>query len=183
MIFYHNSTGGVFFDSFSEAMNCDKDSRYSIFSLISHSFLTEGYYEFLLEYPETVGFNHWRQSLLPWNDNEVLGNKAQGYQGISISWNKNSWGGLVLSNNYFQPQNNMSTLLDGSAGTNDWWFSIGCVNPTIFFYPMYPGPGVTINTTYLWLRIDNLNVLSKSTNNLLMKKSLIQLFSLLIFFL
>ena len=156
MIFYHDSVSGGFFSSLQEAMFCENPNRYSIFSKIDKNYKIEGYYEFLLEYPGVSGFNRWKQSELPWSIPEEIGKIATGYIPINISWSGFGFGGLVKSNNN---NNGGITLLDGSAGTNYWFYAIGCVNPDVY-QPYYPGPSTTVGYSKLWIK----NSVQTSTN-------------------
>jgi len=153
-IFSQNSSNGSVFRDFEHVMFSDENNLYSIFKLLNSKFLINNSYEFLLEYPEFTGYNRWRQQLLPWNNNETIGFKAQGYEAISISWSGQSWGGLVRSNNPYET----AALLDGSAGHNNWHYAIGCVKN--YYTPKMPGPNDQLATQVkLWIRLDNLNLL------------------------
>jgi len=164
MIFNHDIDQGGYFNNFSDAMYSLNPHKYSIFQLISPDFITDGYFEFLLEYPDVSGFNQWRQDLLPWNNTEVNDENAKGYQGISISWNASQWGGLVLSNNYYSATYNVSTLLDGSAGHVNWWYAIGCINPSSLYEGFMPGPNELVKKACLWMRIDKMELLIPQSN-------------------
>jgi len=157
-IFYHNSVGGVFFSNFSHGMFSLEPNLYSIFSLITDDFRIDGKFEFLLEYPGSSGYNRWRQSFLPWNNNEVSGKKAEGYENIYITWSGSDWGGLVKSNNGY----GLYTLIDGSAGKNLWHYAIGCISTR--YSPRFPGPnGGTVLECRLWIRMSDLSLIKKET--------------------
>jgi len=146
LAFYHNSTGGVFFENHNEAINCDGLQKYSILSEIDERFKFNNKFEFLLEYPGRAGSNRWVQTLNPLFDQERKGYKATGYANIWANWTVNSWGGLVKS------LDSDCTLLDGAAGqTPFWWYSIGAICQ--FYTPAFPGPGVTVTQVRLWVRI------------------------------
>jgi len=152
MIFYHDSVSGGFFSSLEEAMFSENPNKYSIFSKIGDEYKIDGYYEFLLEYPTFDGYNRWKQSDLPWKNEEISGKSANGYTPINISWNSYNWGGLVKSRNSNHPG---ITLLDGSAGSDYWFYAIGCVDPYTY-NPNYPGPFYSaIRYSRLWIRIQN----------------------------
>jgi len=155
LIFNHDLVNGQYFTDLNQTMLNFEVSRYSLFGLLNQKFKTSGYYEFLLEYPEIVGCNQWRQSLLPWEDTEVIGKQAIGYTPINISWTNNFWGGLVKSNNHYTQVYNSLTLLDGSAGNDYWYYSIGCVRPSTNWSPDIPGPSSRVKKAKLWLRLDN----------------------------
>ena len=91
---------------------------------------------------------------MPWEDIEVLNQQAIGYKPISISWS-DYWGGLVKSNNGFEGV----VLLDGSAGLNHWWYSLGVINPGQY-NPFYPGPcSSLVYRSTLWIRVSSPSVL------------------------
>ena len=151
-IFYHNSTGGKYFKNISHTLNSNSLQLYSILDKLNQNFSIDGYYEFLLEYPGYVGYNRWKQLLLPFNDFETT-TSAKGYTEISCSWKEQYWGGLVRSSRSTQ------ILLDGSAGHINWFYSIGVISPAEY-YPKFPGPSInnqviTVYEVYLWIRILN----------------------------
>jgi len=159
-IFYHDSTGGVFFTSYTEGESTNQPQKFSILKTIDDRFKYNNKFEFLLEYPEVSGYNRWRQSLNPLYDNEVANQKATGYEPISISWTGEYWGGLVrttLSSASFP------CLIDGSAGNERWWYAIGLISPQ--FSPNIPGPSyatssnsILLKKVKLWVRIDNTKI-------------------------
>jgi len=152
LVFYHNSYGSVYFSSFSEALSCNMANKFSILGSMNETYKFNGKYEFLLEYPGVVGYNWWRQSLLPTSETEN-GVSATGYEPVSISWPGHQWGGLMRSTR------TDATLLDGSRETGFWWFSIGCI--TKEFNPRIPGPYVNDSINHvvfevkLWVKISD----------------------------
>jgi len=160
-LFYHNSVGSIYFANRNEALYTIGTSKYSILSTLNTSFIVNGAYEFLLEYPNVPGYNRWRQNLRPMDNPDVTGSVASGYSPIHIDWNEMYWGGLVLSSQ-------SSTLLDGSCHTSHFWYSIGETSKT--YSPGYPGPYPNIVTQcYLWVRIDGSQIrypiITKSKNS------------------
>jgi len=154
-VFYHYSGSGSRFSGYSEALNCDSTDKFSILGRLNQTFQNGGKYEFLIQYPQVSGYNRWRQSLLPYDDIEKTGNQAQGYEPVSISWNGQFWGGLVRSTQ------TSWTIIDGSAGHTNWWYSVGTMDVQI--WPnQFPGPALTdeqwilVNCVELWIRIDHL---------------------------
>ena len=157
-IFYHKSTGGVFFKNFSQSMFSLDPNLYSIFSFLDDRFKINGKFEFLLEYPELSGYNRWRQALLPWNNDEITGNAAEGYENVYNTWSGSYWGGLVKSNHGC----GVHTLIDGSAGTIYWHYAIGCTST--YYSPQYPGPdGYLVVECCLWIRLSDTSLLNKET--------------------
>ena len=134
-----------FFANFDETLKCNKPQLYSILGDLNESYQINGSYEFLLEYPSVIGYNRWIQSLLPQNNNDAL--LVQGYKPISISWNYEYWNGLVRSTVTH------STLIDGSVGSSNWYYSIGCIYSP--WAPNFPGPNSTLLLTEvsLWIRV------------------------------
>ena len=148
-IFYHNSTSQIFFQNKTEALNCNLFHKYSILNEINNKFLINGKYEFLLEYPELIGYNRWFQTQNPLYQND---NNRIGYSSINLSWTGKYWEGLGLSNNE-------GTFLDGSNYLNYWWYSIGSINSDGGLNK-FPGPAISntigyyVSYVYLWIRID-----------------------------
>jgi len=148
-VFYHYSGSGVLFSNSSEALNCDQLNKFSVLGGLNGNYAPNGKFEFLLEYPGILGYNRWKQTHLPYLNPEVNGQCAIGYEPVSISWNSQYWCGLVASSH---PE---VTVLDGSAGFEEWYYSIGTMKDE--WWPKYiPGPGVLVNEVKLWIRIDNI---------------------------
>ena len=163
-IFYHNSTNGKkFYKQYRNEMEyINEEDRFSILGLITDDFKVEnGYYEFLLKYPEHPGgFNHWQQKVFPLTA-EV--NTDIGYHrcdGCNITWDGMTWNGLANSNRTDQ------TFIDGCNNKKYWWYAIGAMqahnsNESLQF----PGPasdneGYRVYSVYLYLRITD-EMLSK----------------------
>ena len=143
-IFYHNSSNQCFFANQNEALKCDTFQKFSILGDINENFLINGKYEFLLEYPEVIGYNRWVQNVNPIFQSD---SSIPGYFGIQISWNTNYWGGLTKSSR------STWTLLDGSVGHSDWFYAIGSY---VAYGPsQFPGPNRAVSLCYLWIRVDD----------------------------
>ena len=159
-IFHHNSTGNIYFNSKSEALSCNSEKKFSLLGNLGEYDKIDGFFEFLLEYPELSGYNRWKQEVNPLliAENSNL-SPATGYQPISISWNGSFWGGLVKSSH-------SDTFLDGSTNIEYYWYSIG----QLFDYKNtggFPGPNnIIVKECILWLRIspNNINHCSKLSN-------------------
>lgn len=151
-VFHHNSKSGtVLFTSDSEVLNSDTQNKQSILNKIDVFKGNDDKYEFLLEYPQISGYNRWKQSERPQDDNLADGNsdaKATGYEAISISWSGNDWGGLTLSTT---PD---STYIDGSVGSGKWYYSIGAKKAYKNGIPAPDGSSLS-GTVDLWIRIDD----------------------------
>lgn len=91
-----------------------------VFYLILNNYQSKDGFEFLLEYSDLTGYNRWKQSSNPLTitKNSSM-KKVPGYTPIKISWDSNGWGGLAKSNNG-------TSLLDGSVGSNENFYAIGC---------------------------------------------------------
>ena len=148
-IFHHNSQNGDFFINSNEVLFSNKTNKYSILGYINDSWKINNSFEFLLEYPQLIGYNRWKQSLHP-KDNPEIGdnNKAIGYEAINITWKEQKWGGLVKSNPGDQ------TFIDGSCGSiGHYWYSIGLY---VSFNGGIPGPNyIVVNEVILWIRTVN----------------------------
>jgi hypothetical protein len=154
-IFFHNCTGEVFFTSKEEAKFIITEKKYSLLSKINPTMKINGKYEFLLEYP--TGFsNQWRQSNSPLDEKEDLANgpyNVTGYEDVNVTMKEHFWGGLVVST---RPH----TLLDGSVGYKDWFYSVGLVNPNDWAYSGHiPSNDLGVDSLYLWIKV-NANIIS-----------------------
>lgn len=150
-VFYHNMAGGFFRDSV-EVLNTNTTYKYSVLDYIQ-KLKPQGddKYTFRLEYGNVVS-NIWRQTNRP--QDEVLadttnGTPVTGYEPISIVHTGGYWGGLAKSTT------TAKTLIDGSTGHGNWWYSIGTyaahVNNTSF--PGYNNTNVT--ECSLWMKLDD----------------------------
>jgi len=118
LLFFHNSTNGVYFQDEIEVLSTDQKQKYSILGILNENHKMNGYFEFLLEYPEIPGFNRWKQSINPrsvFDSSEV----DIGYVPVNISWTNNSFGGLAKST-YSQ-----QTYIEGSIRHSRWFYAIG----------------------------------------------------------
>ena len=159
-IFYHDCRNNNFFNNYSEAIYSLNSKKFSILKNITDKYKINNFFEFLLEYPEVSGYNQWKQSLNPIDNIENSNPTALGYIPISISWNAWNWGGLVLSSS------SSWTLLDGSVGVSNWYYSVGSYFNT-HYKPYFPGPAFTnsddyrVSEVYLWVKL-NYNPLKTS---------------------
>jgi hypothetical protein len=116
LIFRHKyETDADLFTSESEVLSCNSKKKFSILGTIDESFRSNGVYEFLLEYPEVEGFNHWTQTKNPVT---CQPNTENGYKGIHISWSSWYWHGLSRSST-------SSTFIDGSPFHGTFYYAIG----------------------------------------------------------
>jgi len=152
-IFHHNSSGGGMFRDFSHAINSDEPNLYSILHKVTDDYKISGKYEFLLEYPELSGYNRWKQSLHPLYEKDDT-NPVKGYEAISISWDVQYWGGLTKSSR------SGNTLIDGSCGHTNWYYSIGAYKNHEWISSVcpstkdcFPGPADKKKEVILWVRV------------------------------
>ena len=156
-IFFHNSTGRVYFTENDNPLYINEPQKFSILGFITEKFRISDFYEFLLEKnPEVEGYNNWKQSIFPTKANETittdLGYTCETSDDCSCSWTQNYWKGLILSSLYDL------TFIDGSVDQCCWRFAIGAKKG----YEQnvgFPGPaggtagsGLAREQVYLWLR-------------------------------
>ena len=158
-IFHHKMTAtGGGFDSFEEASFVNKTNKFSILSIIDAKYKINGKYEFLLKYPSKEGYNRWRQSIFPLYEYDSKDKTcAKGYRGIHIDWNQSRWCGLVRSV-YRNDEKCIPSLIDGTIGTIDWFYSIGRINNcSPFNTNSIPGPSELVNEVILYIRNPQFN--------------------------
>ena len=148
LIFHHNSNGGYF--SSNELLMYYSEHKYSALETLE-KYRINGYFEFLLEYPQLDGYNRFIQKSNPTKTASI-----EGYRKKHLSWELHDFGGLALSSD---PS---CTYIDGSPGNgNDWFYSIGLYNK--WDYGDIPGPynkgegDYYLHEVNLWIRIYNLN--------------------------
>ena len=154
LLFHHNSSGGVFFDSKTEATKSSLENKYSILYLLNDDFKTlrngELKYEFLIEWPETFDFYfHWRQSLNPLYENDTIGvNYSEGFEMIHKRDSYKNFGGLV------NDHNRTYTLLNGNPGSSDWCLAIGVQYsaPESWLQTGIPAACGAAETVNLWVK-------------------------------
>ena len=145
-IFFHNYSNLISFKDEKDAMHCNEKDKYSILSELDSSYRINGKYEFLLVYPLLGLYNWWRQSKLPFDNIEVSDKKADGYEDVDIKMTERYWGGLVKTSIDDRNYNKKMTLIDGSAGHWNWFYSIGS-------YDCITGNNASTNEVYLYIRI------------------------------
>lgn len=159
-VFYHDCKGGtVLFKDANEAMYCSQDNKYSRLKWLNALTNTDGKYEFLLRYPlNSTDYNRWKQDSNPCTtytantDNTNI--KMTGYEGIHIAWTAHRWGGLGLN----RPKEDGDCFLDGSVGTDEWYYAIGSWEK---YNTGIPGPGSpfdSVDVVELYVRYDTLAV-------------------------
>jgi len=161
LIFYHNVKLGGLFQNEAEARANDNPYKFSLLDEIKDDerFKYDGKYEFLIHFSGKKGFNRWRQSNFPLNedDNKASGETVDGYENVSISWTDKLWGGLAKTVNYSGKC--IPCLLDGSIGAINYHYAIGnygCNNQYIDSTPSNDLVGV--NEVALWVRVSSIQI-------------------------
>jgi len=169
-IFHHNGYGGSMFRDFSHALSSDEPNLYSILHKITDSYKINGKFEFLLEYPELSGYNRWKQSYHPINENDDV-RPVRGYEAISISWQTEYWGGLTKSSRIG------NTLIDGSCGHSYWFYSIGAYQNNEWIIAKcpstkncIPGPSGSVREVILWVRVTTTDIFEYTSSTKVSRK-------------
>ena len=107
-------------------------------------------FEFILEYPEIEGCNHWKQKIFP---TQAQPGEENGFFDMGSTYSNNYWHGLALSSS------NEATYIDGSPSdaTTSWFFGIGQKSTYNSIYRIPHPDASKTNTTYLseirlWIR-------------------------------
>ena len=149
LLYYHDYSKVGKWKNLSEPLLSYNADKYSILSTLNYRYKIQGSYEFLLEYPDIVGYNQWTQTSNPLEEQETNSDgsrNAEGYKAISLTWSGNYFGGLVKSTNQY-------SLLDGSTYISDWWYAIGS---NYDYQGGVPGPNNKVITkSQLWIRVKN----------------------------
>lgn len=124
LVFNHNIVDGFWSndnqaDSFNVHLPTISENNYSILYEID-DLKSDTKYEFLLHYPNEDKTNHWKQTFDPRSGGSPQ-RPVLGYEGISIDWSNNNWGGLERGSS--------NSYLDGSVNNSNWWYAIGNYNP------------------------------------------------------
>lgn len=160
-ILHHNARSGtIFFNTSDAPYLITNPDKYSVLKNVENYKNSSGYFEFLLQYPDysSSQYNRWKQRLNPYTTTEVIGTGSEfvpGYSAIHIDWSGNFWGGIAKSTSG-------ATLIDGSYGHGNWFYAIGDYSR---WDGSVPGPGVKVDITDLWVRIDDKTSLIKNQVN------------------
>ena len=159
-LIFHQEAPSIFKRNTDELFcHIENNSRYSILEILTERTRTEGFFEFLLEYPKTFFSNpywHWKQKINPLET--TTSTTDVGYVPLHIPSNYVSFRGLSKSGD------TSAVLLDGSPGPshNSAYFAIAS-------YYIYgggiPGPYYTnengeeqgVPSVNLWLRIEKIH--------------------------
>ena len=159
-LFYHHFDNYEdAFEKAEDALDVYNEKQYSII-LEASKWPHDGPYEFLLQYPDLVGYNRWSQTNFPLNETDSTSSKStvEGFSNISCTWTNANWGGLQRANNIY-------TLLEGSIGHVDWFYSIGIRRniSAVWGIRCLPGPLSCVYNIYLWMRIPDIVLLHHCT--------------------
>ena len=148
LIFYHNATGKVFFEKNSQCLLfCNETQRFSTLGILTDNFKINGYFEFLIEYPERSSFYRWKQKKNPTkHDSDV------GFVPIHVPSTTYEFNGLALS-----ASSRDCTFLEGNIGTGSWYFSIGCYGPWLSD-DWFPGPCLQVGNSQVGVSLVKLYV-------------------------
>ena len=153
LIFHHNSAGGYF--SNNELLMYYSDHKYSALGSLE-KYRINGFFEFLLEYPELDGYSRFIQISNPTQTKSI-----EGYKKKHLSWETRGFGGLALSSD------TSYTYIDGTPGNAiNWHYAIGSYTKWTDGYipgPFYVGEGkIDLQEVNLWIRIFNSNLCESS---------------------
>ena len=139
LIFYHNAKGNIYFEKNSECLLfCNETQRFSTLGILTENFKINGYFEFLIEYPERSSYYRWKQKKNPTKYNSDVG-----FVPIHVPSSKYEFNGLALS-----ASSSGNTFLEGNIGKDTWYFSIGCYSKWVGD-DWFPGP---------YLKKDNIDI-------------------------
>ena len=158
LIFYHDITNGDIFDD-NLALLSNDAKRFSIIGTINDNFKHNGYFEYLLEYPEVPGYVQWKQSIDIARTTSTQTSEDIGFRKIHSDYKY--FHGLSRSTE------STATTFDGSPATIGYWFSIGAKAyycGVAFAGPCYKTSTNGVHFCYLWIRVPPRYVCSVSLN-------------------
>ena len=149
---HHNFALGRGFINEEEALFSLNPNRYSILSELTDVFKYNQKFEFRLEY-DTYNI-HWAQNDNPvyLDENKLTKDEVPGLEVFEKTESVRKFGGLVRS----MPINNINcTLLDGSAHSATWFYSVGMYNYTDgdYYLKGIPGDRSAEQRVTLWVRV------------------------------
>ena len=162
LVFHHNTINSNFFNSYSEFLSTDSIDKYSILGFIDDDFKIDNSFEFIMEYPETSKYAHWKQDINPLEGerNEITCNI------IDKTWNEDPTNPFVCLH---KSERINKTYVEGTEGLSSqvkpqYYYSIG-LRETWYnnHLPAYISSPTTsnIHEVFLWLKITDLNLLKK----------------------
>ena len=151
LVFYHNSSGGVFFSKGShELLSCNTAQKFSKLGSLRDTLKIGKYFEFLLEYPEFNHYIHWLQP-----DNPTKTSTLTDFIPIHVPDNTIPFAGLMLSSEIGD------TYIDGTSSISKWFYAIGAYHswPSEGYFPgpQYKnsaGDDLGVSVVRLYVRIN-----------------------------
>ena len=153
LLFRHDvSKNPRFLTSISDYIDYYNESDNDIYSILGEAHQWEkkfDQYEFLLEYPELVGYNHWKQTNFPLDEKQSK--VPEGYYNISNTWIVYDFGGLIY--------NSACSLLKGSITSSMWYYAIGTKpNCGGLGASSIPGSSLRDKIVLLWMSIPTIKI-------------------------
>ena len=162
-VFSHFNADGAFgFEDENEAKYCINDEhKYSILSDINSRYRISGLYEFIIEYPELGTYNRWKQEDNPLDITEdIQSETVSKFDPIETKAQNTEWGGLIRTRNDLNGFPSAPSLLNGSPGSEGWFFAIGQYKGMLWTYEetkvkSIPSNDQPVNFVSLWIRLPN----------------------------
>ena len=153
LIFYHDISTDKYF-THNTIFLVNTTYTYSILGSIHENYKINGFYEYLLEYPDEPNYNRWKQRVNIKDTTNTQTSKDIGYKPIHIDFapQDGEFGGIARSDKPAE------AIFDGTPGVAGHWFTIGALEHYISHYQMagfYNGVDykVGVRKVKLWIRI------------------------------
>ena len=140
LVFQHNSQKAGFFGELSRAKYSHKNNLFSVLGRINDLYKINGYFEFILVYPELKDYIQFEQ------DKNPLYTKNTDTFDCHIS--HFNW-------KHLQPfqcltrSNFSKTLLEGQRTIHTWYYAIGLLKAETDYPDAIPGPGWNVSNTII----------------------------------
>lgn len=164
-ILYQDISNNTNYFTAATALNCDDPGRYSKLAYLENFRMSDGKFEFMLDYPDCSRgplYNRWKQVSNPVTEQRTNGGPrtdkdAVGFEAIHMDMPGYSGKGLEW--------NGGPCVLDGTVSFGNWWLCVGIMNgsyaPTNKPGRLYTMPGVHTGSfsegnavCELWVRIE-----------------------------
>lgn len=148
LIFYHDASGG-WFDA--ETALCNNNEKlFSAIGLITSDYKHDGYYEYLIEYPELTDYIRWQQKVAIADTSASPTKEEIGYKKIHVEFTEREFDGIARSSR-------SESIFDGTSSAYTYWYSIGATKG-YFEKQEFPGPYIGdtekgVKFAYLWIRV------------------------------
>ena len=155
LILYHNSKNGFFTSKFTSSFSL-KNDRFSVISRIDDRFQTsEGYFEFILYYPDIEEWCQWKQLQNPLNVTDIT---KISFIPVTCEWQN------IQYHQFKGLRKSLSSLafLD-SANYGDFFYAVGMYKEDSY-YEGLPGPfwnykDKTLWEEYLYMKVEDHSLL------------------------